>query len=35
MEICVSYEIMWKLLYRWTGHRWQYAMAHAHCMLYN
>ena len=29
------YGIMWKLLYRRTGHRWQYNMAHALCMVDN
>ena len=29
------YEIMWKIRYSQTGHRWQYDMAHALCVLDN
>ena len=29
------YEIMWKIWYSQTHHRWQYNTMHAHCMLNN
>ena len=27
------YDMMWKILWSWLGHRWQYNMVHCHCML--
>jgi len=29
-EDCAIYEIRWKILWSWTGHRWQYGACALH-----